>query len=132
MRAEAKGGSNDDFVEDGRARVDDELAAFGGFDDAAQIAGVHFGNGDGAFFAEEAAGTDWVAVAAPDGVALTVEKLCEEGAGRPRSQNEDPHGVKETLSQEGLPPSAGRSFVVTMADESLEEAVQIAQSQASL
>jgi hypothetical protein len=41
-------------------------------------------------------------------VALTVEKLCEEGAGRPRSQNEDPHGVKETLPQERLAPSAGR------------------------
>jgi hypothetical protein len=119
VRAEAKSGPEDDFVEHGRARVDDELAAFGGFDDAAQVASVHFRDGDRAFLAEEAAGADGVAVAAPDSVPLSVEKLCEERAGRPRSQNEDPHGVKETLSQEGLRPSAGwgRVFAVTMAGE---------------
>jgi hypothetical protein len=32
-------------------------------------------------------------------VALPLQKLCQKGAGRPRSQNEDAHGVKETLPQ---------------------------------
>ncbi len=100
MRAKAKRSAQDDFVEDGCRSVDDELAALGGFDDAAQVASVYFGDGDNALPAQKAARANRVAVAAPDGVALTVEKLCEEGAGRPRSQNEDPHGVKETLPQE--------------------------------
>jgi|SRR5579859_18162 len=98
MRAKTKRGAKNDFVEYGRAGIDDELAAFCGLDDAAQVAGIHFFDGNGAFFAEEATGAGQVAVAAPDGVALALQKLCEEGAGRSRSQNEDPHGVKETLS----------------------------------
>jgi hypothetical protein len=32
-------------------------------------------------------------------VALPFEKLCEERAGRPRSQYEDPHGAGKTVSQ---------------------------------
>ena len=110
MRAQAKGGAEDDFVENRSARIDDELAALGCFDDASEIAGVYFGNGDGAFLAEKAASANRVAVAAPDGVALALQKLCKEGAGRSRSENEDPHGVGKTVSQEsaGLRSPPGR------------------------
>ena len=100
MCAQAESRAKNDFVEHGSAGVDDELAALGGFDDAAQIAGVHFGDGDNALLTQKTARAGRIAIATPHRVALTVEKLCEEGAGRPRSQNEDPHGVKETLSQE--------------------------------
>jgi hypothetical protein len=43
-------------------------------------------------------------------VALALQKLCEERAGRSRSQNEDPHGVGKTVSQDpaGLRSPPGR------------------------
>jgi len=52
-----------------------------GANDAAKVAGIDLGDGDEAFFAEKTAGTFRVAVAAPNGVALAFEKLCEEGSG---------------------------------------------------
>ena len=104
MRTKPQGGAKDDFVKDGRGRVDDELAALGGLDDSAQIAGVHFHDGNGALFAQKAPGADWIAVAAPNGVALPLQKLREKGAGCPRSQNEDPHGVEKTLPQYASSP----------------------------
>src|SRR5437762_112474 len=51
MRAQAKGRAKDDFVENRSARIDDELAALGCFDDASEIAGAYFGNGNGNFLA---------------------------------------------------------------------------------
>jgi len=110
MRAEPKGGAKDDFVENGSARIDDELAALGCFDDAPEIAGVHFGDGNGTLLAQKAPTANRVAVTAPDGVALALQKLCEERSGRSRSQNEDPHGVGKTVSQDpaGLRSPTGR------------------------
>ena len=100
MRAKAKRGAKDDFVENGGAGINDELAALGRFDDASEIAGVYFGNGNGALFAQKAPSANRVAVAAPDGVPLALQKLCKERAGGSRSQNEDPHGVGKTVSQD--------------------------------
>lgn len=106
--AQAEGGTQNDFIEDRSGCVDDELAAFGGFDDAAQVAGIYLGDRNRAFLAEKPAGADGIAVAAPDGVALPLQKLCEERAGRSRSQNEDPHGVGETVPQEAAASPEGR------------------------
>src|SRR5881394_2555755 len=105
-----KGSAQDDFVENRGARIDDELAALGCFDDASEIASVYFGKGNGTFLALKSASANRVAVTAPDGVALALQKLCKEGAGRSRSENEDPHGVGKTVSQDpaGLRSPPGR------------------------
>ena len=99
MCAQMQSGANYDLIEDGRRRIDDQIAATRGADDTAKIAGVYFGNGDGAAFAEKAAGSLGVAIAAPDCVPLPLEKLCEERAGRAGAQNEDLHDVAKTVSQ---------------------------------
>jgi hypothetical protein len=41
-------------------------------------------------------------------VALPLQKLCEERAGRSRSQNEDPHGLGKTVPQEMRVAGRGR------------------------
>src|SRR2546430_11871109 len=104
MRAQPKGGAKDDFVENGGTRIDDELAALGCFDDAPEIAGVHFGDGAGTLLAQKTPSANRGAVTAPDGVALALQKLCKEGAGGSRSENEDPHGVGKTVSQDPAGP----------------------------
>ncbi len=53
VRAEAEGGAQDDFVEDGGGGVDEKVAALGGADDAEKIAGVDLGDGNEGALAEE-------------------------------------------------------------------------------
>jgi hypothetical protein len=100
MGSNAEGRAQDNFIKNRSRGIDDELAALGGLHNAAQIAGVDLSDGNGALFAEKTPRADRIAVTAPNGVALTVKKLREEGAGRPRSQDEDPHGVGKTVPQE--------------------------------
>ena len=48
--------------------------------------------------AEKPACSNEVAVTAPDSMSLTLQQLCQKGAGRSGPENEDPHGVAKTLS----------------------------------
>lgn len=100
--AQAEGGAENDFVEDGCGGIDDEVAAFGGAHDAVKIAGIDFSDGDGGFLSEEAAGTGGVAVATPDIVALALEKLGKKGAGRTRSEDKDSHAVRQLYHRDLL------------------------------
>ncbi|MGB6496188.1 MAG: hypothetical protein WBF09_04265, partial [Candidatus Acidiferrum sp.] len=59
---------------------------------------VHHGDGDGAPPAQKTPSANGVAVAAPDSMSLTLEKLCQKGAGRSGTEHEDPHGVAKTVS----------------------------------
>ena len=82
MGAQMQRGPHHDLIEQRSGGVDDELRSAGGANNAAQIARIHRGDGNEAFFPEEAAGAVRVAVATPDRVALAFEKLREEGTGR--------------------------------------------------
>ena len=99
--ANAESGAENDFVKDGSGGVDDQLAALGGANDGAEVAGVDGGDGDGGSFAEKAAGAGRIAVATPDIVALAFQKLCEERTGGSSSQNEDAHDFSKLYHRGG-------------------------------
>ena len=94
----AKRGAEHDFVEDGGRRINDEITAASGADDAVEVTGIDLGNGDRRFFAEKTAAASRVAITTPDVMALAFEKLGQEGAGRTRSENEDSHVWEECIT----------------------------------
>jgi hypothetical protein len=93
--AKAKGGAKNDFVEDRCCGVDDELAAFGGAHDSAEIAGVDGGDRDDRPLAKKKARAHRIAVTAPDDVSLAFEQLREKGTSGAGAQDEDSHDVSK-------------------------------------
>src|SRR2546423_4539883 len=68
VRAQSQSGAHDDLVKNGSGGIDEELASAGGTNDAAQIAGVDLGDGDGAPGTQKAARALEIAVPAPYGM----------------------------------------------------------------
>src|SRR5437764_11552257 len=99
MRAQPERRAQYNLVKYRSRRIHDQIATLGRANNPPQIPRVHFGNGNRAFAAQKSARPVWVAVAAPDRMALFVEKLREQGTRRPRAKHEYPHGVARTLSQ---------------------------------
>ena len=91
VRAEMEGRAQDDLVEHGRRGVHQQVAAARRAHDGAHIPRVDDINGDRGIFAQEAAGSLRVAVAAADGVPLAFKQLSQQGTGGPGSDNEDAH-----------------------------------------
>src|SRR5258708_1193840 len=91
MAANPEGRPENDFVEDSGARVHEQLRASGRTHDAPDIACIHLYDGNRALFAQKAASTIEVAVAAGDLVPLPRKQVCKIRAGRSGPQDEDAH-----------------------------------------
>src|SRR5581483_5112899 len=104
MGPQAQSRAQHDFIEHRSGGVDHELAALSGANHPAEVACVDGDHRDGTVLSEEALGPDRIAVAAPDSVTLRLEELCQKGAGCSCPQNEDPHGVSQTVSQTSRRP----------------------------
>src|SRR5262249_1585006 len=86
-----------DLVEDGGRRIDDELAPAPRSHDPAQVSRIDRLDLDLALLAEEAPRSLGLAIPAPNGVPLSLQQVCQQGAAGSRAQYEDPH-PRETLS----------------------------------
>jgi hypothetical protein len=83
--------AQDDLVENGGRSVYDQVGPATGADDGPQIPGVRFDDLDPALLTQESARPLDIAIAAPDGVALARQEMCQQPAGAARSENEYPH-----------------------------------------
>src|SRR5881628_2263015 len=93
VRAQAEGGAQNDLVEDGRGRVDDQVVAPGSLDDAPQVAGVHLLNMNQTPLTEKTMGAIGILIPTRDLVALAYEESREQRAGGSGPEDEDPHGT---------------------------------------
>src|SRR5208282_695 len=107
VRAQAQSRPQNDFIEDRGRGVDDQVGPAGGAYDGPEVPRVGLHDFDLALFAEEAGRALDIAIAAPDGMPLPLEELCQKGARAARSQNEDPHRI------ETLPYPPGRAMAGT-------------------
>src|SRR5712692_3130504 len=103
MRPHPQGRTQHNLIENRRRSIDDELTALCRLYDSAQVARIHFRDWDRTSFAQETPRARWVAVPAPHRMSLALQQLCEKGAGRSGTQDEDPHGVVKTLSHSTYP-----------------------------
>ena len=78
VRAQAEGGAQNDLVEDGRGRVDDQVVAPGSLDDAPQVAGVHLLNRNLILLTEKTMGAIGILIPTRDLVALAYEESREQ------------------------------------------------------
>src|ERR1700722_2877125 len=91
MRTQTQRRAHNDFIEDGRGCVDQQVTAASGTHDGPKIARVRFHYFDRALLAEKFPRAIRVAIAAPDRVTLAREQLSKQGAGAAHSQYEDAH-----------------------------------------
>lgn len=93
VSTQAESGPQNDFVENRSCGVDDQVAASCRADNPMQVAGIDLGYRNGRSPSKKPVCAVGVAVATPDVVSLTLEKLCQKGASRACPQYEDSHAV---------------------------------------
>src|ERR1700735_147664 len=91
MNAQTQRGAQNNFVEDGGRRINEQVATARGAHDGPDVAGVRFEDFDCAFSAEKFACAVRVAIAAPDSVSLAHEQLSKQGARAAYSEDEYAH-----------------------------------------
>src|ERR1700732_3885167 len=91
MRSQAQRGAKYDFVEYRGRSVDNQIAAASRSNDGPQISRVCFDYLYLALLAEKFSRAFGIAVAAPHGVPLAHQQMCQQRAGAAHTQNEDPH-----------------------------------------
>ena len=96
VSAQAKRRAKDNLVKNSGRGVDDQIRAAARANDGPQISGVRLDHLDRAFLAQKPLRALRVAIAAPDGMSLAREQLCQQGARAARAENEYPHRL-ETL-----------------------------------
>ncbi len=73
MRPQSQGSTHDDVVEDGRTRINEQLATLDCLDNTVEISRVDLLNYDGGFRAEKVTRTNRITVATGDVMPLTSE-----------------------------------------------------------